>query len=54
MIKERLRLFLIFVEEKSYNHFEANDDFADSSYDEYFDILKDLLFYLKGLNKNQS
>lgn len=37
-----------------YNHFEANDDFADSSYDEYFDILKDLLFYLKGLNKDQS
>lgn len=37
-----------------YNHFEDNDDYTDSSFDEYFDILKDLLFYLKGLNKDQS
>lgn len=37
-----------------YNHFEENDDYTDSSYDEYFDILKDLLFYLKELNKDQS
>jgi len=37
-----------------YNHFVANDYYADASYDDYLTILDNLFEYLKGLDKNQS
>ncbi|MBR0341784.1 MAG: nucleotidyltransferase domain-containing protein [Oscillospiraceae bacterium] len=37
-----------------YNHFENNGDYSESSFDDYFDILKNVLFYMKGLDKDQS
>ncbi len=36
-----------------YNHFEANDDYSLSDYEDYLDVLKELLYYLKGLDKKQ-
>lgn len=37
-----------------YNHFGDNVNYADCSYSDYYGILKDLLEYLKELDKDQS
>jgi hypothetical protein len=36
-----------------YNHFVSNSYFMDKTYSGYFDLLKSLYEYLKGLNKDQ-
>lgn len=36
-----------------YNHFKENDYYKDSSIDDYFDILKNVLNYIKSQNKDQ-
>jgi len=37
-----------------YNHFVDKDYYTDKSYSDYFDMLKSLFCYLKGLDKDQS
>ena len=37
-----------------YNHFVDKGYYSDKTYSDYFDILKSLFRYLKGLNKDQS
>jgi hypothetical protein len=34
-----------------YNHFTENDDYSSSGYSDYLEILKNLLYYLKGRSK---
>jgi hypothetical protein len=37
-----------------HNHFDDNSFYSEESYSGYFDMLKDLMKYLKGLNKDQA
>lgn len=37
-----------------YNHFSLSDDYSDCGYVDYLTIFKNLLGYLKGLNKDQT
>lgn len=44
----------LLIDTLCYNHFVANDYYADNSYSDYYSVLIDLFEYLKGLNKDQS
>jgi hypothetical protein len=44
----------LLIDTLCYNHFFANDYYADKSYGDYYSVLIDLFGYLKGLNKDQS
>lgn len=36
-----------------YNFFDENDNYKDSTFDDYLSLLKDLFYYLKTRNKDQ-